>query len=188
MLLDTIESNEASHVHHTVAKFLGSRLFQIGSAVGYGFLDGIVGSIPPLHYDVLHPSMWIGPIGWILLSAVPMIMVNVVLNHLYCSYSGRGLRSAGRISLRVVKKRGVIDRAGEGALWFLIAEYVSYAYQAGSLVGFYDYWQSALGVPYIGKLIYPGIPLAYYILLGIFTSYEIGRFIVHGRSVKIRKI
>ena len=129
----------------------------------------------------MRPDLWIGPIGWIVFSVIPMIWMNMIFTHIFCTFSNRPLRSVDKFSLTVATKRGLVDRVCECSIWFLAAEYLSYAIQAKRLSYFYDYWKSALGIPFVGEPMLLGLPRAYVILASIFIFYEICR---RERSVK----
>jgi hypothetical protein len=132
-------------------RILGSRLFHLSSAVAWGAVDAYIGSNSYLHYDCMRPDLWIGPIGWIVFSVIPMIWMNMIFTHIFCTFSNRPLRSVDKFSLTVVTKRGLVDRVCECSIWFLAAEYLSYAIQAKRLSYFYDYWKSALGIPFVSE-------------------------------------
>ena len=156
-------------------RILGSRVFHLSSAVAWGLVDAYLGSNSRLHYDCMRPDLWIGPVGWIVFSVIPMIWMNMVFTHIFCSCSDRPLRRADKLSLGAVTKRGLFDRVCECSFWFLSAEYLSYAIQAKRLSYFYDYWKSALGIPFVGESILLGLPAAYVILASIFIFYEFCR-------------
>jgi len=99
----------------------------------------------------------------------------MIFTHIFCAFSNRPLRSVDKVSLGAVTKRGLVDRVCECSIWFLSAEYLSYAIQAKRLSYFYDYWKSALGIPFVGEPMLLGLPRAYVILASIFIFYEICR-------------